>query len=229
MSPTLISIFSAAGGVVAGLAASVIVVFRFLNRLDDADRRVLTAEQRAEAAEREARTDETTGLPNRRAFTERLQEALAAGNPVGVVMIDLDDFKAVNDTFSHEAGNDVLTAVGLRLTGLPAPVQLAARLSGDEFVLLVAGDTEQTRACARAAWRTITSQPVPVADRHEWNVRASVGYATDGGSARDLLRRADATMYQAKTAGGGVCDTALAAAPPLPPAHTRCRDARRRA
>ncbi|KUL31424.1 GGDEF domain-containing protein [Actinoplanes awajinensis] len=228
MSLTWTSILSAAGGLVAGLAVSLVVVFRFLDRLDDADRSVLAADQRADAAEREARTDETTGLPNRRAFRERLRETLAAGDPVGVVMIDLDRFKTVNDTFGHEAGNDLLTAVGLHLASLSAPVRLAARLSGDEFVLLVAGDAEQTRACARAAWRAIISQPIPVADRTDWQIGASVGYATDGRSARDLLARADATMYEAKAAGGGVYDGTAATSPPVLPAHTRRRDAHRR-
>jgi diguanylate cyclase (GGDEF)-like protein len=203
-------------------------MIRFLDRLDDADRGVDAAEQRAEAAEREARTDETTGLPNRRAFHERLRRALAAGDPVGVVMIDLDDFKAVNDRFGHEAGNDLLTAVGLHLCGLPSPVRLAARLSGDEFVLLVAGDAEQTRACARAAWRAITAHPVPVTVGTDWTIGASVGYAADGTSARDLLRRADATMYQAKAAGGGVYDGTADGSPPVLPEHARYRDAHRR-
>jgi diguanylate cyclase (GGDEF)-like protein len=202
---------------VAGIAA---VAYR-LRRQRDA------AEARAAEAERAARRDDTTGLPNRRAFLEHLRQALATGTPAGVVMIDLDGFKAVNDTFGHQTGNALLTAVGIRLADLRPPVRLAARLSGDEFVLLVTGGTEQTRACARAAWRAITSTPIPIQDRTEIQVNASVGYTTEGTSPHDLLRRADMAMYQAKYAGGGVCDQQAATNPPHLPQHERCRDARR--
>ncbi|XVV10902.1 diguanylate cyclase domain-containing protein [Actinoplanes sp. CA-131856] len=227
MSPTWTMILTALGGVLAGFALTAALLYRRLDRLDAARRETIAAEQRAANAEKMARRDDTTGLPNRRAVLEHLERALAAGTPVGVVMLDLDDFKTVNDTLGHEAGNDLLTAVGLRLAELPAPVRLAARLSGDEFVLLVAGDTEQTRACARAAWRAITSTPIPIADRAEWQITASVGYTTTGASPHGLLRGADEAMYQAKRAGGGVCNSAAATQPPDLPQHARCRDAHR--
>ncbi|MET8147854.1 GGDEF domain-containing protein [Actinoplanes sp. NPDC049668] len=227
MSPIWTLILTALGGILGGLAMAAIPLCWFYEQLKRASWHAAAAEKIAGIAADQARRDDTTGLPNRRAFLEQLQRALAVGDPIGVVMIDLDDFKTVNDTFSHEAGNDLLTGVGLRLAGLPAPVRLAARLSGDEFVLLVAGDTEQTRASARAAWRAIISQPIPVAQGTDWKVRASVGYATDGTSARDLLTRADAAMYQAKAAGGGVCDSTAVTAPPALPARIRCRDAHR--
>ncbi|MBG0568228.1 diguanylate cyclase [Actinoplanes sp. NEAU-A11] len=222
-------IFTALGGVLAGFALAGALLYRHLGHLDAARRQIATEQRRAANAERLARRDDTTGLPNRRAFLEHLEQALAADTPVGVVMLDLDDFKTVNDTFSHETGNDLLTAVGMRLADLRTPVQLAARLSGDEFALLVTGDAEQTRACARAAWRAITSTPIPIGDRTDWRIKASVGYTTDGATPRDLLRHADAAMYQAKQAGGGVCDrTAATDAWPKPPGHGRCRDAHRR-
>ena len=229
MSPLWTMIFTALGGVLAGFALTGALLYRQLNQLDAARRQIAAEQRRAATAERLARRDDTTGLPNRRAFLEHLEQALAADVDVGVVMLDLDDFKTVNDTFSHEIGNDLLTAVGLRLADLRPPVQLAARLSGDEFALLVAGDEEQTRACARAAWRAITSTPIPIADRTDWRINASVGYTTDGATPRDLLRHADAAMYQAKQAGGGVCDrTAATEVWPKPPERGRCRDAHRR-
>jgi diguanylate cyclase (GGDEF)-like protein len=223
LSPIWTMILTALGGVLAGF----VFTSALLARLAAALRRATAAEQRAANAEQVARRDDTTGLPNRRAVLEHLERALAAGTGVGVVMLDLDGFKTVNDTFGHEVGNDLLTAVGLRLADLRAPVQLAARLSGDEFVLLVTGDAEQTRACARAAWRAITSTPIPIADRTEWQVTASVGYTTTGTTPTDLLRGADQAMYQAKQTGGGVCDPTAATQPPNLPQHTRCRDAHR--
>lgn len=228
MSSIWTMIFTALGGVLAGFAVTGALLYRQLEHLDTALRRTAVAEERTANAEQIARRDDTTGLPNRRAFLEHLAQALAAGDPTGVVMLDLDDFKTVNDTFSHETGNDLLTAVGLRLAGLQPPVRLAARLSGDEFVLLVTGDADQTRACARAAWRAVTSTPIPINDRTEWQVNASVGYTTEGTSPKDLLRRADIAMYQAKKAGGGVCAPAAATGEQLHlPEHIRCRDARR--
>lgn len=228
MSPPWTMIFTALGGVPAGFAVTCALLYRQTQHLDAARRQIAAAEQRAAAAEQTARRDDTTGLPNRRALLEHLEQALAAGDPIGVVMLDLDDFKTVNDTFDHETGNDLLTAVGLRLADLHPPVRLAARLSGDEFVLLVAGDAEQTQRCAHAAWRAITSTPIPINDHTDWPVTASVGYTTTGTSPRDLLRRADTAMYQAKQAGGGVCHPAAAMSEqPHLPDHVRCRDARR--
>jgi diguanylate cyclase (GGDEF)-like protein len=228
LSPFWTTILTAVGGVLAGLALAGALSYRQLDLLHTARRKTAEAEQRATAAERLARRDETTGLPNRRAFLEHLEQLLSAGVPAGVVMLDLDDFKTVNDTLGHVTGNDLLTAVGLRLAELRPPVELAARLGGDEFALIVAGYEQQTRACARAAWRAITSAPIPIADRTDWQVAASVGYATDGVSPRDLLHRADLAMYQAKQAGGGVYDPATGSEQPNRPGHTRWRDARRR-
>ncbi|WP_430788166.1 GGDEF domain-containing protein [Actinoplanes sp. G11-F43] len=227
MSPIWTTIFTALGGVLAGFALTAALLYRRLDRLDVARRQTAAAEQRAAAAELLARRDDTTGLPNRRAVREHLERELAAGTGVGVVMLDLDGFKTVNDTFGHETGNDLLTAVGMRLADLRAPVRLAARLSGDEFVVLVTGDAEQTRACARAAWRAVTGTPIPIADRVGWQVTASVGYTTTGTSPTDLLRSADQAMYQAKRSGGGVCEPAAASQQPSLPQHIRCRDAHR--
>ena len=209
----------------ACVAGTTAVAYRLRAQRDAADRRAVTAEHRAAEADQVARTDATTGLPNRRAFLEHLRQTLASDTPVGVVMLDLDGFKAVNDTFGHQTGNDLLTAVGLRLADLHPPVRVAARLSGDEFVLLITGGAEQTRACARAAWRAITSTPIPIRDRTEIQVNASVGYTTEGTSPDDLLHRADMAMYQAKQAGGGVCDQQAASNPPDLPQHVRYRDA----
>ncbi|WP_242624900.1 GGDEF domain-containing protein [Krasilnikovia cinnamomea] len=149
-----------------------------------------------------ANHDVTTGLPNRRAVTACLRTALRKGRATGLVMVDLDRFKSINDTYGHEHGNDVLAEVGRRLAGITAPAALAARLSGDEFVLLVDGGYDQTAAVAHAASRIIARTAVRVGGR-EVRVSASVGFATAtlGISGRELLRAADIAMYQAKRYG----------------------------
>jgi diguanylate cyclase (GGDEF)-like protein len=225
VSPILTSILTALGGVLAGFACAGTVLYWQQQQLNLARWHAAAADKLAARAEQLARRDDTTGLPNRRAFLAQLQQALAAGAATGVVLLDLDDFKTVNDTFGHECGNDLLTAVGLRLADLPTPVGFVARLSGDEFALLIDGDTTQTQASARAAWRTVTAHPLPVTDLQEIPVSVSVGYATATAhqSARDLLHQADLAMYHAKRAGTGVYHPS-AAENTAPPPHTRCRD-----
>jgi diguanylate cyclase (GGDEF)-like protein len=191
VSPTLQSIFTALGGVLAGLALAGGLLWR------------QTAVIRQ--ARYDATHDDTTGLPNRRLLRARLHQAITAGDPFGLVLLDLDGFKDVNDTFGHENGNDLLAEVGHRLRQLRGPVRLAARLSGDEFALLVAGDPDVVAAAARAAWRTIGTTPV-LLDTATVTVRASVGFtcARLGVTSRQLLTEADEAMYQAKRDGTGV-------------------------
>ncbi|MFD6262866.1 diguanylate cyclase domain-containing protein [Micromonospora chalcea] len=214
MSPILTSIVTAAGGVLAGLALAAALLWR---------------QQQALARARYAADhDDTTGLPNRRALLAALTRATRADAPFGLVLLDLDGFKAVNDTFGHEAGNDVLTEVGRRLTALRGPVRLTARLSGDEFALLVDGGPDDVAAAARAAWRAIGRRPVDLGE-HALAVRASVGHigAALGVDPRTLLHQADIAMYQAKQTGAGV-HGATATSHTGPPPGTRLRDLRRR-
>jgi diguanylate cyclase (GGDEF)-like protein len=223
VSPILTAFLTALGGLLAGLACGAVALHWQYERLVDARRRTAAANRRAGGFEYLATHDDTTGIPNRLAFRTALERALADGEPTGVVLLDLDNFKSVNDTYSHDHGNEVLTTVGLRLAGLPAPV-LAARLSGDEFALLIAGDHEQTRACAHAALTAVSGRPIPIAGIQDIALRASVGYALaeDGVTARELLHQADLAMYEAKRSGTGVTDTT----PPQLPPQTRCRDVR---
>ncbi|MEU8607758.1 diguanylate cyclase [Actinoplanes sp. NPDC048791] len=223
MSPILTASLTALGGLLAGLGCGAVALHWQYERLGEARRQIAAANRRADHAEFLALHDDTTGIPNRRAFLAACDQALATGKPTGVVLLDLDNFKTVNDTYSHEHGNDVLTTIGLRLTDLGAPVVLGARLSGDEFALLIAGDHAQTRASAHAA-TAISGQPIPIAGTLDIAIRASVGYAhaTDASTTRELLHAADLAMYEAKRSGTGVTDTT---APHLPP-RTRCRDAR---
>ncbi|MFB6393557.1 diguanylate cyclase domain-containing protein [Polymorphospora lycopeni] len=200
------SYLSAAGGILAGLAAA--------GPLLGWQRRVLRRQRQAIASRerdltrwrRLAMRNDTSGLPNRRALLAHLDATLTLGEPLGVVLLDLDRFKAVNDVLGHELGNDLLSEVGRRLSALPPPVALAVHLSGDEFALVVHGDGTDTDASARAAYDRIAGQAFDIAGR--WvAVSASVGYAVavPGMGARDVLHAADQAMYLAKRGEGGVC------------------------
>ncbi len=169
--------------------------------------------------------DDVTGLPNRRAVLALLHRAARRGWPHGLVLLDLDKFKTINDRYGHEAGNDLLTEVGRRLAAQPPPVVVAARLSGDEFVLVVRGDPTAVRAAAVAAWHAIRAAPGRLGE-HAVAIHASVGhaYAQPGGNPRGLIRAADEAMYRAKTPAphGPGPRPAHPAPDPKPPG--RCRD-----
>ncbi|MGX6606690.1 putative bifunctional diguanylate cyclase/phosphodiesterase [Micromonosporaceae bacterium Da 78-11] len=161
--------------------------------------------------------DGLTQLPNRVLFHERLDKALTTpgDRPVSVALIDLDDFKEVNDTLGHEVGDLLLIAVAQRLNSCVRVEDTVARLGGDEFVVVL--DGADPDAADLAAQRMIEAlrQPV-VADGHELPIRASIGIA-DGRSGDDpsvLLRHADIAMYAAKNISGTASlhyDTAMSA------------------
>ena len=149
--------------------------------------------------------DGLTQLPNRALFHERLQKAVTTpgDRPVAVALIDLDDFKEVNDTLGHEIGDLLLIAVAQRLAGCVRTEDTVARLGGDEFVVVL--DGADPEAADLAARRMIEALHAPVlADGHELPIRASIGIA-DGRTGDDpsvLLRHADIAMYAAKALPG---------------------------
>ena len=153
--------------------------------------------------------DSLTGLPNRAMFGEMLAHAVEAGGryrrAFAVMFVDLDRFKEVNDTFGHEAGDLLLKAVAGRLAAAVRASDIVARLSGDEFVILIeeAGSREQVVPVARKVLAAAV-EPVDLGDGRRCGVSASVGIALfpeDGADSDALLRNADAAMYRAKQAG----------------------------
>jgi diguanylate cyclase (GGDEF)-like protein len=147
-----------------------------------------------------ARTDDLTTLPNRRRLIAEIQSF--ASRKGSLLLLDLDGFKPVNDTYGHEVGDKVLQQVAQRfMRALPSSA-LLARLGGDEFGILVDGSQESVMEIALALRGTL-SYPF-VIDGHEISIGVSIGIADNDG-ADDLLLRADNAMYSAKRQALGVC------------------------
>ena len=151
--------------------------------------------------------DPLTGLPNRRRFIERLDGLMgrAARRPLAVLFVDLDDFKTVNDSLGHPAGDAMLVAVADRLQHLLRADDLAARLGGDEFGIIL--DGSDGHAAEHVADRLLAAldEPIEVEGRAILP-RASIGIvdgSAPGATAAQLLSDADIAMYQAKRAGKG--------------------------
>jgi diguanylate cyclase (GGDEF)-like protein/PAS domain S-box-containing protein len=158
--------------------------------------------------EKMAHYDELTALPNRALFALRLEDAMlqVARNQksLGVLMLDLDRFKPINDTHGHEMGDQVLVEVSKRLEVCMRTGDMVARLGGDEFVLLVRelADVEELGALIERVLSAI-AKPLRI-DGHIFDVTCSLGatlFPSDSGDADALLRHADQAMYLAKQAG----------------------------
>jgi diguanylate cyclase (GGDEF)-like protein len=152
--------------------------------------------------------DPLTSLANRSLFTDKVREAIAARRgAVAVLFIDLDDFKTVNDSLGHAAGDELLVAAAARLRGCLRPEDLVARLGGDEFAVMIEDAHDVEAAAVRVARRIMEAFILPVGVGSESvAVYVSVGIATSHGgdfSAEELIRDADVAMYKAKTTGKG--------------------------
>ena len=152
-----------------------------------------------------AHTDDLTGLSNRRDLEDRLTGLLARGGQASVILIDLDDFRSVNDGLGHSVGDSLLQAVALRLQAEAPPEATVSRFSGDDFALLLPGivDPEELEALARTI---IASMDRPLElDGMAFRVGTSLGMASSpvgGSEAEELLASADIALQQAKQAGG---------------------------
>ena len=154
---------------------------------------------------RKANFDSLTGIANRLRFKTGVENALNdthnIGRMLGIICIDLDRFKTINDTFGHIVGDEVLCAVSRRLEACTRPEDLVARLGGDEFVILIAGFEDEAVVDALCA-RVIASFVKPIAvDGRAFEVTASLGvaiYPRHGASVDDLLHAADVAMCDSK-------------------------------
>jgi len=155
--------------------------------------------------------DPLTGLANRSLFHDRVEHALARlvrrqGGIVAVLFIDLDDFKAVNDTFGHAVGDRLLAIVAERLRAVVRPADTVARLGGDEFAFVLEefASGDEALAIAERAIGAIAA-PFDLAGRSV-TVSISIGVAlrsVDGANVAGLVEEADAAMYEAKRTGKG--------------------------
>jgi diguanylate cyclase (GGDEF)-like protein len=164
----------------------------------------------AAEAHRLSRTDDLTGLPNRRALLGHLTDRLAKGHPTALLLLDLDGFKEINDTLGHAAGDAVLGIIATRLSRTPSGATITARLGGDEFALVFDDADPDSLIQISHRVRALIRKSANV-DGIELSVDCSIGVALSGvkpsghiNDHRELLRRADVAMYRAKAGRGGV-------------------------
>ena len=175
-----------------------------LNSRDVTERRAFERE-----LEHRAFHDPVTGLANRALFLERVRHAVArtrrTGQDFAVLFLDLDDFKTINDGLGHAAGDEVLAAVGERLSSAARAADVVARFGGDEFAVLLE-ESGGAQGAADASDRLLAALSVPLHVAHrELVLRASVGVSIGGpgANADDVIRDADAAMYIAKRERSG--------------------------
>ena len=173
----------------------------------------LTRLRTEERMRHDALHDPLTGLANRTLLRDRLTQALARSAreqlATGVLFIDLDDFKDVNDRFGHAAGDAVLAELASRLRGAVRPADTVARIGGDEFVVVCEDvDCDAATALGRRMEEAMR-QPLAL-DGIEHRLTASIGIALGDGDADGLLARADAAVYRAKAAGRGRVEVSCA-------------------
>jgi len=172
----------------------------------------ITERKRAEARILHlAQHDALTGLPNRLLFDDRVRQAMARsrrqGSLMAVVLLDLDNFKQVNDVLGHRVGDGVLKETGRRLCAALRESDTVARIGGDEFALILQ-ELPDLAAATTIAEKMVgqIGRPFELEGGAVWQLRASLGIAlfpSGGASAEQLLQNADLAMYRAKAAGGG--------------------------
>lgn len=179
------------------------------------DLRFAAAEEQEQAARHASLHDVLTGLPNRALFNDRLDHGLAQarrhGWTLAVMFVDLDDFKIINDTHGHDAGDGVLRAIAQRLKENTRGADTVSRHGGDEFLYLLTGIRDEANI-AKIAEKIVLAvqEPCIISLRDSTisaSVKASIGISTfpkDGTTAEELINGADEAMYRAKQAKSGV-------------------------
>jgi diguanylate cyclase (GGDEF)-like protein len=195
--------------IVGGVLIALLVIARLGDALRELGESLGERESLMGQLRHQASYDDLTSLPNRSFFNDRLEFDFAnrsVDRPPAVLLIDLDEFKAVNDRYGHGAGDNLLIAVGQRLRAAIRADDMAARLGGDEFVITLQ-ECPDLRFAIQVAQRVIATLGTPFdIGGHSVTVRVSVGVAVAGDEDRtadDLVRKADIAMYSAKSHGKG--------------------------
>ncbi|MEV6305732.1 EAL domain-containing protein [Actinoplanes sp. NPDC051861] len=194
-------------GTSVGFGAGLVLVAMILKMALGYQRRLV---DHAAESRHQALHDPLTGLPNRSLFTRQLETALTgavdSGHEAALMVIDLDGFKAVNDTLGHHAGDQVLQEAGRRLTAAAGNEALVARLGGDEFAVLMPLVHDRDAAWALGECLVAELRRDFTPDGRTAAIGGSLGiaYGPAHGSGDELFRHADAAMYRAKGNGGGV-------------------------
>jgi diguanylate cyclase (GGDEF)-like protein len=183
---------------------------RLRQRMEELERWVAQHKVLEEHLEHKASHDDLTDLCTRAAFYEHLSRALARarrhGTMVALLFIDLDDFKLVNDTFGHQQGDRVLCEVAQRLKGCLRDSEMAARIGGDEFVVVLEDVADAGTAAARVAERFQERLRVPfhIDSQQRMDSSASIGIALGAQvQPKELVSAADLAVYEAKRMGKG--------------------------
>ena len=180
---------------------------RMRRRKEDLERWMAERKALEEQLEHRASHDYLTDLHNRASFYEHLGRALSRvrrqGSKVAVLFIDLDDFKLINDNLGHQEGDRLLREVAQRLKGCLREADIAARMGGDEFVLLLEDVTDASRALSVAErFQEQLRSPFDIHERHRMYTSASIGIVVGAEEQpQELVRAADRATYQAKRMG----------------------------
>jgi diguanylate cyclase (GGDEF)-like protein len=199
--------------ILAGVLGAMVLVYFALQLMLARYRRLLKDQDLQRQAHQaqirhQAYHDALTGLPNRASFLEQLQGAMRRArrsqSPLGLLFIDLDQFKRVNDSLGHDAGDRLLCVVAKRIAACVREADTLFRMGGDEFTVLLE-DARSAEEIALVAQRTIDaiSEPLQL-QHHEFSVSASIGialYPQDESAGERLLKSADTAMYRAKELG----------------------------
>jgi len=162
---------------------------------------MILAEEAARSARHQADHDSMTGLPNRRVLRASIVDLAESGEPAGLLLLDIDNFKEINDTLGHDFGDEVLCRTAHRLAAVEGKA-LVARLGGDEFAIVVEGSRADVEAHAQRVI-DVVRQTMSI-EGTSMSIRISVGMAhSESVAASSMLRFADIAMYQAKRTGSG--------------------------
>lgn len=200
--------------VLLAMLAITLMCIKMTRRLWTSSLKLSESMQKLEASEAQAQQlalhDVLTGLPNRAAMeqqlTQRLSNLSAEGENIGLLLLDLDRFKMINDTYGHHTGDDLIVEIGQRLSALLRPEDAVGRLGGDEFVVVVnhLQDDRQITALCQQIIACLTT-PVTLQGNRLW-VGVSIGIALapqHGTQRQELMRKADIALYAAKAEGRG--------------------------